>query len=290
MNANDEKLICTGERVIEDAYKTSASTYLIYLFHVATYDFCRPYIEGKTVLDFGCGSGYGTHMLSKHCKDITGVDISPDAVRFAAANYRNDNLTYRQIDDVQTTPLPYPDSSFDVVISFQVMEHIAQDAKYLREISRVLKKDGIVIIATPDRKTRLFPGQKPWNQYHVREYAPLELLEMLQRNFGDCELFGMTARDDIVEIELKRTRLLRLFTWIFTFPGSPEAYRQFTLSTLKRLSRLVGSAYSRDQQQKLGTVDYPFSVEDIVIDKNADPSVNIVCVARKSHSVLPEHS
>lgn len=290
MNDSDEKLICTGERVIEDAYRTSASTYLIYLFHIATYNFCRPYIEGKKVLDFGCGSGYGTHLLSKYCEEITGVDISPEAVRFAVANYSNDNLIYRRIADIQTTPLPYPDSFFDVVISFQVMEHIEHAEKYLSEIKRVLKNDGIVIIATPDRQSRLFPGQKPWNQYHVREYAPEELRFLIQRHFGHCELFGMTARDDVVRIELKRTRLLRLLTWIFTFPGSPEGYRQFSLSLLKRLSRLVGSAYSQDRQEKSKPVDYPFSVDDIVIGKDAEPSVNIVCVAEKSRVVLTEHS
>lgn len=290
MDANDEKLVCTGERVIEDAYRTSASTYLIYLFHIATYAFCRPYIEDKKVLDFGCGSGYGTHMLSPYCRDITGVDISPDAIRFAAASYKNANLTYRQIEDIQTTPLPYPNSHFDVVISFQVLEHIEQDLKYLSEVKRVLKKDGTLIIATPDRQTRLFRGQKPWNQYHVREYSPQELLALLHQNFRSCELFGMTTRNDVVQIELKRTRLLRLITWLFTFPGSPEAYRQFTLSTLKKLSRVVGSAYSKERQRNVKTVDYSFSVDDIVIAKNAEPSVNIVCVARNSHDVMPECS
>ena len=282
MDANSGKLICTGERVIESAYKASASTYLIYLFHVATYNFCRPYIDGKFVLDFGCGSGYGTHLLSQYCKEITGVDISEDAIRFAGANYCNDNLTYRQIDDIQTTPLPYPDASFDTVISFQVMEHIEQTRKYLDEIRRVLKDDGVVVIATPDRRTRLFRGQKPWNEYHVREYGPQEFRALVQRSFADYELFGMTARENVIQIELKRTRLMRLMTWVFTFPGSPERYRRFGLSLLKRLGRLFGSAYSKEQQERGTTAEYDFSMDDIVIREDAEPSVNIVCVARKS--------
>jgi ubiquinone/menaquinone biosynthesis C-methylase UbiE len=53
----------TGERVIEEFYRSSPGNYLIYLFHMATYNFARDYVVDKHVLDYGCGSGYGTHLV-----------------------------------------------------------------------------------------------------------------------------------------------------------------------------------------------------------------------------------
>jgi len=282
MEPGKNKLICTGERVIEDAYKASASSYLIYLFHIATYNFCLPFVRNKRVLDFGCGSGYGTHLTAKHCDSIVGVDISDDATAFAKQTYQADNLEYRKIENIETTPLPFDDATFDTVISFQVMEHIEQVEKYIDEIRRVLRDDGVVVIATPDRSTRLFPGQRPWNEYHVTEYGPGEFHAQLAGKFSGIELYGMSARDDVIGIELKRTRMTRLITYVFTFPGAPEWYRRTMLRMLKNLSRLFGSVYSKKPAEQSADVDYGFTPDDIAIEKDIRPSVNILCVARKS--------
>lgn len=282
MNSESDNLICTGERVIEDAYKASAASYLIYLFHLATYDFCVPYVRQKRVLDFGCGSGYGTHLMAEHCQSIVGVDIAADAINFATQHYTGDNLEYRQIRNIETTPLPFDDGSFDTVISFQVMEHIEQVDKYLDEIHRVVREDGVVIIATPDRSTRLFSGQRPWNEYHVVEYGTEDFRARLTNKFSDIELYGMSARDEVIDIELKRTRALRLATYPFTFPGAPEWYRRKTLGWLKSLSRVFGSVYSKKAADIPDDVDYGFTQDDIVIEQGVQPSVNILCVAKKT--------
>lgn len=282
MESGKNKLICTGERVIEDAYKASASSFLIYLFHLATYDFCLPFVRQKRVLDFGCGSGYGSHLMAEHCESIVGVDIADDAIEFASQTYSRDNLEYRRIGNIEVTPLPFDDASFDTVISFQVMEHIEKVDKYLDEIHRVLRDDGVVVIATPDRSTRLFAGQRPWNEYHVTEYGPADFEAKLAGKFFDIELYGMSARDDVIAIELKRTRMTRLITYLFTFPGAPEWYRRTMLRMLKNLSRLFGSVYSKQPADTSADVDYGFTLDDIVVEKNVQPSVNILCVARKS--------
>ncbi len=281
MTDDTNNLVCTGERVIEDAYRASASTYLIYLFHIATYEFSRQFIQNKRVLDFGCGSGYGTHLVAPDCSSITGVDISADAVGYASANYKLGNLDYVRIEDIQTTPLPFDDGAFDTVVSFQVMEHIAQVGAYLDEVHRVLADDGTVVIATPDRRTRLFRGQRPWNEYHIVEYEPSDFLEALGDRFADVEMFGMSARSDVIDIELKRTRLTRMVTYPFTFPGSPEWFRRFGLRTMKATGKLLGSVYSSKRRDDGADVDFGFTLEDVRIDRNLEPSVNILCVARK---------
>lgn len=114
----------TSERVTVDAYQAHEGDYLIYLFHLATYDFAVPYADGRRVLDFGCGTGYGAHRIATKCKSITGVDVAGDAIGFAQARYPGENLDFRQIMPVDDEPLPFGDGSFDVVLSFQVIEHV----------------------------------------------------------------------------------------------------------------------------------------------------------------------
>lgn len=284
MNTAKDKLVCTGERVIEGDYKTSASRYLIYLFHVATYKFCLPYLRQKKVLDFGCGSGYGTHFVSSECQHITGIDISAGAIEYARQNYSNENLEYLKINNIESEPLPFKDNEFDVVISFQVMEHICQVDKYLSEIRRVLRGGGTLIIATPDRTSRLFPGQRPWNVYHVTEYSPEAFYSIVARKFPNVELYGMSGTKRVIDIELKRTRRLRLATYIFTFPFCPEWYREASLRLLKFSTRLLSSLINKGKNTVNDTNDvidctYGFTVDDVVIEKNLETSVNIISVA-----------
>ena len=76
----------TTERVIVENYQSGPDTYLIYLIHKVTYDYSKKYITGKKVLDYGCGSGYGTALISSSCLEVTGVDVSAEAITYAKAH------------------------------------------------------------------------------------------------------------------------------------------------------------------------------------------------------------
>src|SRR5258705_5030440 len=84
----------TGERVIEDHRNASRQSYLINLFHIVTYDYVREFVRGMRVLDFGCGSGYGTARIAEHCRHITGIDVAADAIAYARQKHQRDNLAY----------------------------------------------------------------------------------------------------------------------------------------------------------------------------------------------------
>jgi SAM-dependent methyltransferase len=282
MSSEESNLECTGERVIEAEYQATASRYLIYLFHIATYDFCRPYLAEKNVLEFGSGSGYGTHSLSNDCKRIVGVDISADAIEFSKQQYQNENLSYQKIEDIESTPLPFADNEFDVVISFQVMEHIRQVDTYLAEIQRVLRDGGTLIIATPDRTARLYAGQRPWNVYHVIEYSSASFRIAVAHRFPHTEMYAMSGNKEVLDIELRRTKKLRLLTYPFTFPYAPEWYRQFTLRMMKKFSSLMTRFSQTKSEPSTDVASYNFSLEDISISKDAEQSVNIISVSRNS--------
>lgn len=265
----------TGERVVEEFYLSSPGDYLIYLFHKATYNFAHDYVVGRHVLDYGCGSGYGTHHLSTSCASIVGVDISGDAIAYAQEHYRAGNLTYKRIEPAEQAALPFPDASFDTVLSFQVIEHISDIDPYLSEIRRVLKSGGVFICATPDRSTRLLPGQKPWNMWHVREYDADGLKSALAKYFSEAALLRMGGSRDVLEPEIRRTRWLRWLTLPVTLPVMPDAIRVSALKFLKRLAAL-GRRKSTPQP-----CEFPFRESDLVISPDAAPSVNLIVIARK---------
>lgn len=265
----------TGERVIEEFYLSSPGNYLIYLFHKVTYNFAHEYVAEKHVLDYGCGSGYGTHHMAAYCASIVGVDIANDAIEYAQVHYQAPNLTYKRIEPADRAPLPYPDASFDTVLSFQVIEHISDAGPYLSEIRRVLKPGGVFVCATPDRTTRLLPGQKPWNMWHVREYDAAGLKRALAEYFQNITLQHMGGKRDVLDMEIRRTRLLMWLTLPVTLPFMPETIR---ITALKLIKKLAGQGRSKSTLQLR---EFPFHESDLVIAPNAAPSVNLIAVAYK---------
>jgi SAM-dependent methyltransferase len=279
-----------SERVIvEDSLKRE-SDFLVYMFHLATYDFAAPFIEGKRVLDYGCGTGYGTHRLAALSKSIVGVDVSESAIAFAQKRYPAKNLNFRQI-QADEDALPFPDSSFDVVLSFQVIEHVPDPPRYLAEVRRLLTKDGLLLLATPDRSTRLLRGQRPWNRYHRTEYDSAQLTQLLESQFPVVEMNVMGGEPAVVERELRRSRRMKWITLPFTFPGAPEAWRQAGLGALKGLqSRFRERANVSGTEAVAPTGGageeiapshaYSFDQSAIRIAPTATPRLNLVAITR----------
>lgn len=223
----------SGERVIEEAYQKSLGGYVIYLMHVASYRFARDHCKGLQVLDLGCGSGYGAASLADIAASVVAVDISADAVAFAAERYRAGNLSFQVIDG--SGPLPFADGQFDVVLSFQVIEHVHDTATYLREARRVLKPGGVMIIVTPDRTLRLLPFQKPWNRWHVREYSMASLERMVAPWLQVEAMQHMGAVDAVAQVEIRRYRLAKWTLLPFTLPLVPEPMRRLGLDLVHAL-------------------------------------------------------
>lgn len=267
------KLEPTGERMIVEHYRSSPEDYVIYLMHIATYRFAEQYSSGKRVLDYGCGSGYGSSWIARSAAHVTAVDVAADAIAHAGTQFAAPNLDFLTIDPAQ--PLPFADDAFDTVLSFQVFEHVADTARYLSEIRRVLAPGGRLVLVTPDRSTRLLPLQKPWNRWHLKEYDGESLQRIVGTYFPDARILHMSGRRDVIDIELRRCRKLKWLALPFTLPFFPDRVRVGLLNLLHAL---------RDRPQATAStpeLSFDFDETAITIDRNTTPSVNLVAVASK---------
>jgi ubiquinone/menaquinone biosynthesis C-methylase UbiE len=174
----------TGERLVpEDEHLQ-----LLLVEDLAKFHFIEKYARGQRVLDAGCGAGQGTTHLAGHgATHVVGVDIAPEAVAFARSRSTLQNLAFGAMDVAQ---LGFCDGTFDLVTSIEVIEHLINPEQYVAEIRRVLKRDGRLVLSTPNKLiTSPRPGMM-W-PYHIHEFYPDELYGLLSRYFSQVERWGM---------------------------------------------------------------------------------------------------
>ncbi len=118
-------------------------------FHLDRYAFARAYCQGKRVLDGACGTGYGSALVGEVADRVAGIDCSDEAVGYARQKYGTDHISFRR-SFVELTP--FEDGAFDVVLSFETVEHTLCPMAHMREICRLLEPEhGRAILSVPNR-------------------------------------------------------------------------------------------------------------------------------------------
>ena len=167
----------TGERFIPGSPVAKGE---MWYEHWHRYHYVLPLVAGKKVLDVACGEGYGSALMCGRAATVSGVDISRDAITHGRATYTDRaNL---QFFEASCTTLPFEAANFDVVVSFETIEHITGQAQFLDEIKRVLTPDGVLILSCPN-KAEYSDKRGFSNEFHVKELYRSELESLLAPRF-----------------------------------------------------------------------------------------------------------
>jgi len=219
------------------------------------------------LLEVGCGEGRGITWLIPKVDQFSAIDKIDQVVeglkkKFPQGNFISGNIP----------PLPYEDSTFDCVVSFQVIEHIADDNLYLKEISRVLKPNGLALITTPNRPMSL--SRNPW---HEREYTADELTSLAKKYFSQVEMNGISGNDKVMQYyDRNKKSVDKIMRWdILDLQHKlPASALRIPYELLNRLNRNKLKQAADDLVASIHHEDYLFS---------ADPtkSLDLFLIARK---------
>ena len=139
---------------------------------------------GRRALDLASGEGFGAAMLAETAASAVGIDIDERSIEHARLNYAAPNLEYRVADARDLSD--FADDSFEMVVPFEMIEHVADQAQVIDEIRRVLTPDGVAIIPTPERGAYSeATGQQ--NPFHVRELTRAEFIALLGGDFATSQ-------------------------------------------------------------------------------------------------------
>ena len=234
--------------------------YILYLIGQSAYVRAARLSVGKRVLDLGCNTGYGTAILSGQAAMATGADVSAKALRLARKRYPDRSIDFRQIDGEK---LPFEDGSFDLIVSFQVIEHVVDYEKYLGEIKRVLSQSGTVLFTTPNASTRLEPGMPPWNEFHVREFNGEELAALLGGFFSNVSVWGLSAQAELYAIEMERYRRARELARKLRQPGLRSLIARISPGFVLQISQKVRNMLGTDASRLDEGFEAKYSLDDL---------------------------
>src|SRR5580692_1233115 len=188
-------LTLTGERTIPDLDIEN------YWFrrHQVVYQRLAPRCAGRDVLEAGCGEGYGADLIAGIARRVVAVDYDEAAVAHVRSRYAR-----VQVMQANLAQLPLPDASVDVVVNFQVIEHLWDQAQFVSECARVLRPSGLLMVSTPNRIT-FSPGRDtPINPFHTRELNARELTQLLvDAGFSEVSISGLFHGPRLQEMDAR---------------------------------------------------------------------------------------
>ena len=250
----------TAERVSQ----RDASDNFVFQRSILAYYKAAELVSGD-VLEIGTGMGYGVDVIAPAAKSFTTIDKNvPEFENELPANAK-----FRQM---VVPPLDFADGNFDYVVSFQVIEHIEQDADFVREVSRVLRPGGKFIVSTPNAPMSL--TRNPW---HVREYKADELESLLKGGFSSVERMGVYGNERVMEYyEQNRRGVERItrFDILDLQHRLPRWVLQIPYDILNRINRRRLLA----ENENLTT---SITMEDYTIGQLTDQSFDLYYIATK---------
>jgi len=173
------------------------------------------------ILEIGCGIGTVVNELSEKNYDITGIDISQHAIDYGKEKYGDINL---QVNAAEI--LPFEDQSFNVVLSFDLLEHIAKIDKHISEVYRVLKNNGCYLFQTPNKYSNMIfetltTKSLKWRRAHPSLHSPRQLKKRLNKHGFNTKFVKMNTINQFTIKKLKKIGYLADFIKYINFQKMP---------------------------------------------------------------------
>jgi len=257
---SDAQVTFTGERL-----HAGSSLFGVDLArHRAPYVYALQFSHQARVLDLGCGSGYGTAELSDSLPRVVGLDrIPPDEKN------RRDNIDWVRA-DLRGNPLV--SESFDLIVSFQVIEHLEDPTVYLESISRLLARGGVALITTPNLLT-----SDKINPFHVHEYESDELAACLAPHFDHVEMMGIGLSERVEPYFTERLKRINKIMRI-----DPLGLHKLLPEKLVTWLFAKGALLVRRGIQEGETGMPDATIEDFPIGKAKPDDIDLLAICRKS--------
>lgn len=235
------------------------------------YSFCRKYVKNKVVLEVGSGSGYGTYHLSKFAKKIIAIDKDSGSIKESEKRYKSKNITF-----IPSTIEAYKThQKFDIIIMLQVMEHILEIHSFLEKILFLLKKNGLVILSTPNALTQSYNE----NPYHHKEFNSTELRNLLSGYFKRVNLYGLHGDRKICEYEqMRKKQVLSILS------KDPWNVRRFIPRIIRKYIFDIIS-FSRKNITKVKTNNYYNSISEnnfIISQTELNKSIDLIAISKQA--------
>jgi 2-polyprenyl-3-methyl-5-hydroxy-6-metoxy-1,4-benzoquinol methylase len=190
----------------------------VYNAHLSIYQFAAPYCRGRVLLDAGAGAGYGAAYLAEAgALRVQAIDYSADAVAFSREHFARPNLHFALLDLGLLETAGFADGSFDVIFSSNVLEHLADVPAFLRAACRLLRPDGLMIVAVPPITDTYLRAANLVNPHHLQIWSPRQWSYVLGRYFGEVEYFlhCLGRRGAILDFHQPPPELVPPEAWIF---------------------------------------------------------------------------
>ncbi len=251
----------TAERVSE---KNHFDNYLIQR-HLFAYNYAASRICG-TVMEIGCGEGYGYDLLKDKVDHYVGVDKAD----INSSAWQSDKADFFKM----KAPLlkNIPSNIFDFIISFQVIEHIKNDTFFLHEIHRVLKKGGKLLLSTPNKKASF--TRNPW---HVREYEAAELAGKITPLFSSTEVYGVNASSNLKEYLIEhKAEVEKVLRWdlLKLEQRLPKAVLKIPYNIFNQLNKMMVYRKNEDRVNSIYK-------EDFLLGEALEDSLDLFVMADK---------
>lgn len=176
------KLSNTGERIVPPSDEEIS---FVFARHRFAYQYSSQFVKDCTVVDIGCGTGYGCKILSEHARFVLGIDYDCDSLDYCKNNFCSRNIYYAQMNADFLGLKRF----FDVAVSFQVIEHVLDAHDFIKQLKEIVKPNGKIFISTPNFQKSGQPNRR--NPFHQHEFDYNQFHDLINEEFSSFDILGV---------------------------------------------------------------------------------------------------